>query len=73
MVYTVKITDNNSSQAQSIINLLHAFAKDYDFLEIVTDEHALSPEQEVELDRRYHFFLENPTAGKSWEEIEANL
>ena len=74
MIYTFRITDNNSTQAESIINLLNAFAKDYDFLENITEEEqTLSPEQESELDKRYEYYLENPTVGKSWEEVEANL
>lgn len=74
MVYTFRITDNNSLQAQSIINLLRTFAKDYDFLQVIEpEEQVLSQEQEQELDRRYDFYLKNPTVGKSWKEVKENL
>ena len=72
MVYTFKITDN-SLQAQSLINLLLTFAKDYSFLQVLEEDDDLSNEQEIELDRRYEFYLKNPTVGKSWQEVKANL
>jgi putative addiction module component (TIGR02574 family) len=73
MIYTIKI-DDSSKQAQSIINLLNALAKDYDFLEIIEEEEfELTPEQEAELERRYELFLKDPNKGKSWEEVKANL
>ena len=74
MVYTIEISDN-SIQAQSIINMLNAFAKDYDFIKIFSNNPIthLSKEQEVELDKRYNFYLENPNVGKSWEEVKVRL
>ncbi len=72
MIYTIKI-DSSSEQAQSIINLLSTLALDYDFLKIEENNTGLTPEQEAELDKRYEFYLQNPTKGKSWEEVKANL
>jgi len=72
MIYTIKI-DNTSEQAQSILNLLSTLALDYDFLQIEEESTDLTPEQEAELNRRYEFYLQNPTKGKSWEDVKANL
>ena len=72
MIYTITI-DNSSEQAQSIINLLNTLSQDYDFLKIEENNSDLTPEQEAELDKRYEFYLQNPTKGKSWEEVKANL
>lgn len=74
MVYTFRITDSSSNQAQSIINLLNTFAKDYDFLQVITEnENILTEEQETELERRYQYYLKHPKEGKNWEEVKANL
>ena len=72
MLYTIKI-DDNSTQAQSIIHLLKELAQDYEFLQIYEDEPELTKEVTAELDRRYEYFLQNPTEGKSWEEVKHNL
>ena len=75
MVCTIEISDNNNFQAQSIINMLRAFAEDYDFIKIFEEKKYkdLSKEQEIELDKRYEYFLENPNVGKSWDEVKASL
>ncbi len=73
MLYTIKINDS-STKAQSIINLLKTFAKDYDFLQIYKgSEYEITEEMKKELDRRYEHFLQNPDEGKSWDEVRRNL
>ena len=72
MIYTFQISDE-STQSQSIINMLLSLSKDYDFLKVVNDEGELSHEQEEELDRRYKMFLKNPRSGKSWNEVKLSL
>ena len=77
MTYTIKI-DQNGPQAQSIIEMLKALAKDYDFLEIYEDTEIdtageLTKAQEKELDRRADYVMKNPANGKSWEEIERDM
>jgi len=77
MTYTVKI-NQTGPQAQSIIEMLKALAKDYDFLQIYEEPefdtlNSLTTEQEKELDRRTDYVTENPTHGKSWEEVEKEL
>jgi hypothetical protein len=76
MTYTFEITDV-SPQSQSIINLLLSLSKDYDFLKVITtqeeEEYELTPEQEIELDRRYENFLKNPRNGRPWSEVKQKL
>ncbi|MCK4662798.1 MAG: addiction module protein [Bacteroidales bacterium] len=72
MLYTIKINDN-STQAQSIIHLLKELAHDYEFLQIYEEEPELTEEATTELNRRYEYFLQNPTKGKTWEEVKQNL
>jgi len=74
MTYKIQISDV-SPQSKSIINMLLALSKDYDFLKIVEEdeEYELTTEQEAELDRRYENFLKNPRNGKTWKEVKQNL
>jgi hypothetical protein len=72
MAYTVRISET-SPQALSIINMLNALAKDYDFLQITEDPAFLSDDQEKELTRRYNYVKKNPTLGKTWSELEKGL
>ena len=74
MTYKIQISDV-SPQSKSIINMLLALSKDYDFLKIVAEdeEYELTIEQEAELDRRYENFLKNPRNGKTWKEVKQNL
>jgi len=77
MTYTIKI-NQTGPQAQGIIDMLKALAKDYDFLQIYEEPDADSPdsltsEQEKELDSRIDYVMKNPTDGKSWEEVEKDL
>ena len=75
MIYTIKI-DQTSQQAQSVVNMLKALSV-YDFLQIYETDAigstSLTAEQEKELDRRFEYVLQNPTVGKSWDEVEQNL
>jgi predicted nucleotidyltransferase len=72
MIYTFQISDE-STQSQSIINMLLSLSKDNDFLKVVEEEAELTQVQEEELDRRYENFLKNPRSGKSWEEVKLSL
>jgi predicted nucleotidyltransferase len=72
MIYTFQISDE-STQSQSIINVLLSLSKDNDFLKVVEEEAELTQVQEEELDRRYENFLKNPRSGKSWEEVKLSL
>jgi hypothetical protein len=75
MAYTIRIS-GNSSQAQSIVNLLKAFEKEFDYIDIIeekdnhyeTDE--LSAEFLEELDRRSEYMKKHPNEGKSWDEVK---
>ncbi len=72
MIYTFQISDE-STQSQSIINMLLSLSKDNDFLKVVEEEAELTQVQEEELDRRYENFLKNPRSGKPWEEVKLSL
>ena len=77
MTYTIKI-NQTGPQAQSIIEMLKALAKDYDFLQIYEEpefdtSNPLTTEQKKELDSRTDYVMKNPTDGKSWEEVEKDL
>lgn len=74
MIYTFQISDN-TPQSQSIINMLLALSNDYSFLQLITKhtDNELTPEQEEELDVRYHEFIRNPNNGKTWNEVKDNL
>lgn len=72
MIYTFQISDE-STQSQSIINMLLSLSEDYEFLKVVDDDGELTQVQEEELDRRYKNFLKNPGSGKSWDEVKRNL
>jgi len=41
--------------------------------EIYTKTANLTKQQEDELNRRYAYVLNNPTEGKTWEEVKSNL
>ncbi len=71
MIHTFTITDDGSKQAQSIINLLETLAKDYDFIEIETEEGCtLSESLKKELDMRYQHFLAHHEEYPDWEEVK---
>ena len=73
MVYTVTI-DDSTEQASSFINFVKTLAHDYNFLHIEEDDtHLLTHAQELELNRRFEYVVQNPEKGKSWEEIENNI
>jgi hypothetical protein len=65
MVYTIKIKDK-SIKARSIINILKALQKDYDFIEI-TEEKEIQEDDDImkELEIRYNYFIKNHK-GKEW-------
>ncbi len=71
MTYNIKITDN-SPQAKSLLIMLQAFAKDYNFLQIEKEgeDNNLSDELKQELDSRYDHFLEHGNDYKDWEAIK---
>ncbi len=72
MDYTIRISDT-SPKAKSIINMLKELAQDYPFLQVYEDDMEESDELMAELEYRYNEAMKNPEAGKSWEEVKANL
>ena len=77
MEYTIKL-DSSSSKAKSVLTWLLSLSKEYDFLTIskeneMEDIEELTIEQKAELNRRFEYVLQNPTEGKAWSEIEAQL
>jgi len=74
MTYTVRIS-GNSPQALSIINMLKAFQKEFDYINISEDSDdyqndELSPEFLEELDKRAEYMETHPNEGKSWDEVK---
>lgn len=73
MTYTVRIS-GNSPQALSIINMLKAFQKEFDYIDISEDDeyqdNELSPDFLEELDKRAEYMENHPDDGKSWDEIK---
>jgi hypothetical protein len=73
MTYTVRIS-GNSPQALSIINMLKAFQKEFDYIDISEDDeyqdNELSPDFLEELDKRAEYMENHPDEGKSWDEIK---
>ena len=57
MIYTFQISDE-STQSQSIINMLLSLSKDYDFIKVIEEEGELTNEMEEELDHHHETFLE---------------
>jgi len=72
MDYTIRISDT-SPKAKSIINMLKELSQDYSFLHVYEDDIEESDELLQELEYRYNEAMKNPEAGKSWEEVKANL
>ncbi len=70
MTYNIKITNDNSPQAKSLLLMLQTFAMDYNFLQIEKEENNLSDELKEELDFRYEHFLEHGKEYKDWETIK---
>jgi len=74
MTYTVRIS-GNSPQALSIINMLKAFQKEFDYIDI-SEENSdynndeFSPEFLEELDKRAEYMENHPNEGKSWDEVK---
>ena len=75
MTYTIKIDNTENKQAKNLLVYLKNLAESdaYSFLHIIEEENYLTQEQELELERRYKYVLENPEVGKTWEEIEQKL
>jgi len=74
MTYTVRIS-GNSPQALSIINMLKAFQKEFDYIDISEDKdysqsEEFSPEFLEELDRRSEYMENHPNEGKSWDDVK---
>lgn len=76
------ITDDDGNKVAVIIpiNEYNKLIETLEKVNIVSDEqetyirtNTLTKEQEEELDRRYKYVLENPTEGKTWEEVKSNL
>ena len=72
MNYTIKIAENDK-ESRKIIKMIKELAGDSPFVSIYEDETGLSSEMEKELETRYKQVLKNPTDGKSWDDVKANL
>lgn len=72
MNFVVKINDS-TPKAKSIIKMLKELAKDYSFLEISSENDALSENMIQELEARYNHVVDNFEEGKSWEEVKASI
>jgi len=72
MNYTIKIAENDK-ESRKIITMIKELAGDSPFVSIYEDETGLSSEMEKELETRYKQVLKNPTDGKSWGDVKADL
>ena len=72
MNYTIKIAENDT-ESRKIITMIKELAGDSPFVSIYEDETGLSSEMEKELETRYKQVLKNPTDGKSWGDVKADL
>jgi hypothetical protein len=73
MTYTIKITDDKTLQAKSLLKFLESLSetKEYSFLIIEKEnEDKLSENLLEELDVRYKHFLKNKKTFKNWDEIK---
>ncbi|MFN8257270.1 MAG: hypothetical protein U0W24_16360 [Bacteroidales bacterium] len=73
MTYTIKITDDQTAEAKSLLRFLKSLSetKEYSFL-IIEKEYGeeLSENLIEELNVRYNHFLKNKNTYKSWDEIK---
>lgn len=72
MNYTIKIAENDK-ESRKILTMIKELAGDNPFVSIYEDETGLSSEMEKELEKRYKQVSKNPTVGKSWDEVKADL
>lgn len=81
MNYTIKIS-GNSPQAKSIVKMLKALQKDYDFIDIeenseryniLEEEDDLSQELKDELDKRWEYIKNHPDELNTWEDVKNSL
>ncbi len=72
MQYTITVNADNE-QALKFMEFVQMLAGTYSFLQIEEKVPLFSAEQEAEIDFRYEEALQNPTEGKTWDEIEKNL
>ncbi len=76
MSYTI-IIDSKNEQAQSIIEMLKALSKDYDFLQVIDnnelDDNKLSKLQLKELESRLNYVKKKSEKGKDWSEVYNKL
>jgi hypothetical protein len=73
MTYTIKITDNQTELAKSLLFYLKSLTKspEYSFLEIEQDkENELSDEIKEELDFRLEHFEKNKHNFNNWDDIK---
>ena len=71
MTYTIKITDDKTTQAQKLVSFLKSLAKDYSFLQITEEkDEILTEEMMKDLDARYEHFLKHSTEYKNWNVIK---
>lgn len=72
MNYTIKIAENDK-ESRKIITMIKELAGDSPFVSIYEDETGLSSGMEKELEKRYKQVLKNPTDGKTWDDVKADL
>jgi hypothetical protein len=73
MTYSIKITDDKTEQAKSLLFFLKSLAetKDYFFLKIEQEtEDELSDNLIKELDSRYEHFIKHKNSYKNWDEVK---
>ncbi|MDT3740110.1 MAG: hypothetical protein RO257_11505 [Candidatus Kapabacteria bacterium] len=73
MTYTIKITDNQTELAQSLLFYLKSLAKspEYSFLEIQhVDDNQLDDELIKELEQRFEHYQANKNNYSDWENIK---
>jgi len=71
MQYNIKITNDSTPQAKSLLMMLKTFALDYDFLQIeMEDENIISEDLKEELDFRYEHFLNHSDEYNDWDTIK---
>ncbi|MBT3208841.1 MAG: hypothetical protein HN704_06245 [Bacteroidetes bacterium] len=71
MTYNIKILNDSTPQAKSLLMMLKSLAIDYDFLQIEQeDENNLSTDLMEELDYRYEHFVTHANEYKDWDTIK---
>ena len=72
MTYTIKITNDETMQAKSLLVFLESLAqtKEYSFLKIELEKDILDTELMEALNYRFEHFLKNVNDYKDWDDIK---